>query len=236
MNRVIESSRLSLQTVPAIGIAVYAHGGHIGLAYRVAEGEAVEILHLAGHLDLKSEAPTAAYVCWVNPGIAEDRANAIGALCRRIWKQNKNERVTYGFSAPGQFFTASGRQYKVKGPAAVGLTCASFVLEVFEKARLPLIRAPWPPPSDQDIADQTNLLLHLRQDHPKEKEHADAVEKEIGNIRYAPLQVAGAGTCDTLPADYPYANTMAAAIRELLAKIREEYRRSHQAANDSETN
>jgi hypothetical protein len=220
MERVLQSAATSMQTVPAVGIAVYHHGGHIGLLYRGAQRDGARILHLGGHLDLRCESPSEKYTCWIRPAINIDRAKAIAAFCRRIWKKNSDGQVPYGFSKPGQFFDFSGNQIRIRGPAKVGLTCATFVLEVFDKAGFPLVKYDsWPSPSQKDVETQ-QLQLRLIQDrHPEEIAHTASVEAEIGNIRYAPLQIAGAGTADTFPADHMYASAMAAAIEAFLKAV-----------------
>ena len=220
MDKVLESSRISMQTVSTIGIAVHRHGGHVGLLYRINREEPVEILHLCGHLELKSEVPSRGYACWVRPTFQSLRAKAIAAFCRRVWKQNRNGRVPYGLSKPGQFFDFSSGKLLARGPAKVGLTCASFVLEIFNQTGFPLVKyEDWPDPSKEDIKKQRAYLKEIKRDYPNEVEHAKAFEAEIGNIRYTPLQVAGAGTADVPPVDYAYASDIAAKIHDLLKRL-----------------
>jgi hypothetical protein len=220
MNRVLESKKISPQTISGVGIAVHGSGLHIGVLYRISEGSAIRLLHLATHHALRSDEFKADYVCWVRPAIDFERAMAIAAFCRRIWKQNSNGRVAYGFTSPGRFFDATGAL--LAGPARIGLTCASFVLEVFDRAGLPLVDyASWPLPSDTDIARQTQLLDQLAEQLPHETEHINAARSEIGNTRFAPLDVAGAGTANELPTDFAYASWIGRDILALLKQLRD---------------
>jgi hypothetical protein len=140
---------------------------------------------------------------------------AIASFCRRIWKQNQRNQVPYGFSQPNNFFDTSGNL--IKGPAKIGLTCASFVLAVFEAAGIPLADlATWPVPTTGDIDRQRELLDKLDNDPGVDKEHVEAAKAEIGNTRYHPLDVAGAGTVGELPAPYCYASKAANRIEALL--------------------
>ena len=109
MNRVVESRNISTQTVTSLGIAVHCSGLHIGILYRVTRDDSVRILHLGSHNGLASDEPRGLYVLWVRLSVEADRAKAIAAYCRRIWKQNEAGKVPYGFSVPNEFFDASGR-------------------------------------------------------------------------------------------------------------------------------
>ena len=160
MNRILRSSQISPHTVPSVGLAVHFSGLHIGVLYRVTETEAVRLLHLAWHHALRSDQLKAEYSCWIRLAIHEDRAMAIATYCRRIWKQNQRNQLPYGFSEPNDFFDTSGNL--IKGPAKTGLTCASFVLALFEAARTPLADLDtWPEPTSEDIERQRALLTQL---------------------------------------------------------------------------
>lgn len=161
VRRVVKSKDISPQTVASIGIAVYAGLTHVGMLYRISEQQSAEVLHLAWHRRLKSEPPTDECVGWVRPRIEPDRAAAIAALCRRIWRNNGRDQVTFSFSRPSGYFDFEGKQ--IKGPAKAGLTCAAFVLAVFDAAKFPLVlEDQWPPPDATDIERQNSLLDQLR--------------------------------------------------------------------------
>jgi hypothetical protein len=147
--------------------------------------------------------------------IDDDRAMAIAAFCRRIWNQNERNQIPYGFSSPNRFFDTSGNA--IKGPAKVGLTCASFVLAVFEGAGVVLADLDtWPNPTAEDIERQRELLNNLSRDPDVSREHLSAAEAEVGNTRYHPLDVAGAGTAHQLPFSYQYASKIGSEIQKLL--------------------
>jgi hypothetical protein len=218
MARILRSDQISPQTVTAIGIAVHRKGLHIGVLYRVTDSATVRILHLAWHHALRSEELKADYACWIRPDILDDRAMAIASFCRRIWKQNQRNQVPYGFSRPNDFFDTSGNL--IKGPARIGLTCASFVLAVFAAAAFPLADlATWPVPTAVDIERQHELLQKLDEDPCVNKDHVQAAKAEIGNTRYRPLDVAGAGAASEFPAPYSLASKAALEINTLLESI-----------------
>jgi hypothetical protein len=197
---------------------VHREGLHIGVLYRVAENETIRLLHLAWHHDLRSEELKPQYVCWVRPAIEDDRAMAVASFCRRIWKQNQRSQVPYAFSHPNDFFDTSGNL--IKGPAKTGLTCASFVLAVFNGARIPLADlTTWPAPTPEDQKRQLELLQKLIDDPLVDREHVEAAKGELDNTRYHPLDVAGAGAADDLPASYNFASKIGTEIRSLLDMI-----------------
>jgi hypothetical protein len=219
MRRVLESSNVSPQTVSSVGVAIHQHGQHIGILYRVSENDPTRLLHLGWHKKLRSSRVTSDYVCWVRPGIGSDRGDAVAALCRRIWKQNRKRQLTYGLSCPNQFFDTGGNQLKV--PAKVGLTCASFVLAVFETAGLPLVRyETWPVANTADIRWQKAVHKALEADQRVDRAHTRAFAREIGNMRYRPLHVAAASASDEIPTTHFSASKLVAKIETLLKEIR----------------
>lgn len=184
------------------------------MLHRVSEREPVHILHLAWHERLRSEPPSSDYVVWTRPQIEGDRGLAIAAFCRRIAKLSSKQQVPYGFSQPNDFFDSSGGF--VRGPSRVGLTCASFVLAVFHTAGVPLARTDeWPLPTIEDLARQKELLEQLKE-RQTPAEHVSACEAEVGNVRFRPLEVAGASTASPLPASYEYSARLATSIQELI--------------------
>jgi hypothetical protein len=147
IRRLVWSKDISPQTISAIGIAVYSNLSHVGVLYRVSENQSVEVLHLRWHRRLESTSPAADWICWIRPHIAPDRADAIAAQCRRIWKCNGRNQITFNLNSPAGFFDRQGNQ--VKGPAKAG-TCAAFVLAAFDSASFPLVNlADWPEPTQE---------------------------------------------------------------------------------------
>lgn len=219
MERVIESSRISPKNVADIGIAIRRCGTHIGLLYRATVHTPARLLHMPWHNKIRSESPSVDYVLWIDPSIPKERAKVVAAFCRRIWKKNEANGLPYGLSQPNKFFDHTGRV--LKGPAKVGLTCATFVLAVFDTVGLALVRyETWPKPDKKDIERQEELARRLEQDKQVSREHARAFRGEVGNIRYRPLEVAGAATNDSWPSEHKYAARVAVRVRRKLAMLR----------------
>lgn len=215
MERVVKSAAFSPQTVSTVGVIVHKNASHVGVLYRLSETDGAEMLHLAFHEDLRSEPPDPEkYVLWTRPSIEKDRGSAVAAFCRRIVKKAKHRQVPYGFSDPDDFFESDGTF--ILGRAKMGLTCASFVLAVFQKAGVPLARiAEWPPPTPEDIDAKRDLIRRLQSEHVP-AEQISACESDMGKVRFRPLQVVGASTAHPFPSSYEHANSVARSIKALL--------------------
>ena len=116
----------------AIGITIVSEGQqHIGLLHRDHSSGNTFLLHLAWHHRLNNSPPKPSYA-WVDPVIHPFRARQVAAICRKIWRANPAG-IPYGFSPASECFDPETGKFLL-GPARIGLTCASFVLAVFEAA------------------------------------------------------------------------------------------------------
>lgn len=160
---------------------------HIGLLHR-HQGQ-IRNLHLAWHGDLRDQPCDDNACVWVEPKLHLSRARQVAARCRQIARAN-GRYVPYGFSLPtARFDPATGRF--IFGPTSTGLTCATFVLAVFDFACVPLaVYGSWQARPD-DAAWQQGILELLRT-HGAPPEHIAAVSAELGCVRFRPEEVAGA--------------------------------------------
>lgn len=198
MERVSVATDVSGKYSAHIGVAVHCNGQHAGVLFRVDKQAEAKILHLAWHYDLRKESVNRKYA-WVVPNVPQQRAKQVAAYCRLVWDRSKNNRIPYGFSPPNDCLTASG-DIKL-GPSKLGLTCATFVLAVFDVTALPLVDySTWSPREDDRIWQQ-ETLRELEKGEASQ-DHIDAVRNEIGSIRYRPLEVGGAAASGKRPADF----------------------------------
>ena len=166
---------------------------HTGIAYRVDHGAPYQFLHLAWHRDLRLENHLNTHYCWVDPSIPAARLKQVAAICADIVYANLVEQIPYSFGSPVSAFDEDTKRFLL-GPTNTGLTCASFVLAVFEHAQLRLSRyLGWAGPDADDVRWQQSVLESLRVTPGVSAEHINVVEREIGtSVRYRPEQVAGA--------------------------------------------
>ena len=192
---------------------------HIGLLHRAAESQSLLMLHLAWHHRLRDEPPPETMSLGICPTIPRARLIQVAAVCRKIWRANPTG-VPYAFSAPNDCFDARTGEFLL-GPTRLGLTCASFVLAVFQAAGLPLVDyATWPIARSGDREWQERIVGLLEQTGAT-RAHVDAVRSDVGNVRYRPEEVAGAVRVPSHPASFSVVSKMAEQILELLRRGQE---------------
>jgi hypothetical protein len=135
---------------------------------------------------------------WVTLQVPAARLRQVAAICDDIAYANANEPLPYSFGSPKNAFDKESNKFLL-GPTHTGLTCASFVLAVFEHAKLRLVKySGWPAPNAEDARWQQSVLdaltqAHSRNPHRVSREHIDYVSREVGaSVRYRPEQVAAA--------------------------------------------
>jgi hypothetical protein len=120
----------------AVAIALVEPGQqHIGILHSGDTLDEVRLAHLAWHHALKDGRAKDAYL-WIDPPIPTRRARQVAARCRQILRSNKRG-IPYAFSPPNDRFDLETGDFLL-GPSRVGLTCASFVLAVFDSAGIRL--------------------------------------------------------------------------------------------------
>jgi len=135
---------------------------HIGLLHR--DSSSVLLLHLAWHHDLRNHSPGPNYI-WISPRVPSRRLRHVAAKCRQVWRANPDG-IPYAFSPPNDCFDANTGAYLL-GPTGHGLTCASFVLAVFESVGLRLVdQETWPANRAGDEEWKQWVLLQLTQGNP----------------------------------------------------------------------
>lgn len=191
-------------TVPFVGIAVREVGDdgqrHVGIVHR-AEAESARLLDLGWHHVLRDRELTgkAAYL-WVATSVHELLARSVAAWCRRIAARQAAGGLPYGIAY--RPLTASidpiGR---VDLGGLVGLTCATFVLVVFERAGVLLVDVASWPPRPEDVAWQFQIVAALERDGVSAG-HVDRIRADVGCARFRPEEVAGGAAMRDLPASF----------------------------------
>ncbi len=202
------------ETVPYVAVAIgrTPHGTHTGVVHK-HPGFGVLLLEQAFHFTLRNDRLPEDYG-WVTPNIPEERARSVAGLCRLIWRRNATG-FPYALrqDSSSRFDTVSGAL--VLGRQGKGLTCATFVLVVFNSFGISLVDfANWPC-READIEWQRSIVEFLRQGC-HDSEHIQAVESEIGSSRFRCEEVAGACTVDDLPASFSEAEEGG---RQILAEL-----------------
>lgn len=187
---------------------------HAGLLYR-DRGGVVGALHVGWENHL--------YNAWDDtricaaPPIEPERRTSAAALCRRIWRRfQRDGTFPYALRYTGSTFQPNGALQL--SPDDHGLSCATFVLAVFQSVGVALIRIDeWPIRHEQDRA----FITWLRHNVPPHHTHVvDRIhlEVEAGCHRVHPHEVVGACALLTVPGGF---DDTAQAAATVLAKVDE---------------
>lgn len=166
---------------------------HTGIVFQVDANAAHLFMHLAWHNDFRLQNRIGSNYCWVDPNVPTARLRQVAAICEDIAHANQHGQIPYSFGSPISAFDEQTKEFLV-GPTNTGLTCASFVLAVFERAQLRLTHyGGWSSPDSDDIRWQEMVVEVLRSTSGVTPEHIRIVEQETAtSVRYRPEHVAGA--------------------------------------------
>lgn len=194
--------------------AVEADQRHIGILHCGVSQAEVLLLHLAWHCDLRNDAPRD-FLVWIDPPIHDVRARQLAAFCRKVARPNA-QKIPYALSPPNDCFDTSTGDFLLR-PATIGLTCATFVMAVFQAVGLQLIEASsWPARPEDEVWQRK--ILGLLAAKGADAEHVKRVEREVGASRFRPEEVGGAAAHEPWPAKFEDAARLAQEILERLDK------------------
>jgi hypothetical protein len=185
MARAYSVTQKHVDTLAVAGAGIYKGGGHIGLLHR--DGPTVKFLHLCDHHVLKNDAQLPSGVSvWIDPDVDPMILVTVATWCRLIYSLHGNGTMPYGFSSPESFFDDDGQIRD----GAVGLTCATMALAIFQQAGIRLIDyGSWPNLNRADRRDRVNFSQMIKARDPLQFEK---LESDATKSRYKPLHVAGA--------------------------------------------
>lgn len=211
----LNSSSLGTDGGVAISISSNARGQrHVGLIHSSQNYGELKTFHLGWHLSLRNEpARIGQFVVKTSIGI---RAQVqLAAYCRLIWRMNGERSIPYGFGSPQGVLNDAG--VYIPGEEGDGLTCATFVLAVFDAKRIPLVQyLTWPSDRPDDHEWQEMIVEKLAAPSAgASADHIEVARSGIGNIRYRPEEVAAAVTVAPPHAHFD-------AVRPIAEKILEE--------------
>ena len=200
----------------AIALAVvHGHQNHIGILYSDEDAGEVKLGHLAWHLELRTSQPKDCYL-WVDPPIPDRRARQVAARCRQILRAN-DKGIPYAFSPPNDCFDDETGNFLL-GATRKGLTCATFVLAVFDTAGIQLAKYDsWPQQRPGD-AEWHQFIIEQLQKNSASAEHMASIQAEGRAIRYRPEEVAGCAASVLLPCEFAIAESLS---QEILSRLRQ---------------
>jgi hypothetical protein len=129
--------------------------------------------------------------CWICTTLLlpPSASKQLVAFVRAISK--KRPQINYGIGAIAAkgSFSANGSYSPPKG--SDGLTCATFVVEVFRAVAIPLMDYSSWPAGTANVSWGNSVCTELQRTGA-EADHVDAVRKNIGGLRVRPYEVVGA--------------------------------------------
>lgn len=178
-----------------MAVAIDSSFGHLGIFHSAGSKQACQ-LHLCRHNVLRCEPIDEVFQAWIALPISSDKANVVAAYCRLFAEENADGEVPYGFSPPDGALTVTGHLEA----GVIGLTCASLVLAIFDRAELPLVDYLTWPVRPEDQVWQEWIVDILRKNG--ELNQMKSVEQQIPATRYRPVEVAAAAACEGHPVDF----------------------------------
>jgi len=229
---------------------------HAGIAHRNND-DRLFVLHLAWDCDLKNEVlevttdgfeqPADAFaqpdpirlafpwpILVVPEADDEAELELVAGLCRRFFAAAENHEISYCLGHFPESVVYIDDQGVFRSPdPRYGLTCASLVIQVFNKAKLPLVKIDgWPARPEKDIPKQEFLIRFMEEQLERyemtgrrttiTREKINFNKQQLGKPRVAPEEVAGA--CleprENLPVDCAACERLARDIVDLLGRLR----------------
>ena len=183
----IEKSGLIKSDLSAVGF--YYDGSqifHLGLLFLENPGEDAKFLHLARHHSLKTEVIDRGF--WIRLGLTERQIRLLAGKCAAISLQNTEDSVAFSifYDDHRQYFDQSGNYQP--SPSGEGLTCATFVMAIFQTLGIPLLLTDGWTVETKDKFWHLEIIEKMKQGSP-DQAHFEAMSSNIGCARYRPADV-----------------------------------------------
>lgn len=163
---------------------------HCGISYELDKG--FKVLHLAWHHHLEFTEDSNEFTHWIKPNIHEIRQKMISTKCRRIKNNLHKMPVPYALLYDQTTFNQEG--ILMLGENEHGLTCATFVLAVFNSCGIKLIDTEHWPIREEDKVWHEQIIRILNSSRSVSMEHKRNVANEKGCARFRPEEVGMSST------------------------------------------
>lgn len=218
----ISDFRASTHTV-SIGIGTTGPDQrHCGILYK--RNNSVRFLHHAWHNQLLDHDdndalfirhPNFIYIP-VSPSLPPEKLTVMIGMCKLIYDNNHEKGIPYGFRFGKTKFELAAGLLELDGKS-IGLTCATFVIAVFEASRIIIVRRRFWPPRPGDIAWRKKIVEMLTATNVG-LNHVNNVKAEPLCSRFRPEEVAAMGSKKNLPSDFFHATIIGKRILNFLER------------------
>ena len=187
---------------------------HIGLAYRPRQGSPLRFLHLAWHKDLRDdEVVDPKYRGVLLRAVPAVAHVAVVAQCRRAARADLDpQHIQYGLGyLQATIRRDLGTDVMVIENAS-GLTCATYVLALFDLASLELLDVGTWEDREGDAEWKANVVEHLSAQPAADSKRIAQLQNDKALVRIRPEDVAAAATASRAPVGFADATPAGEAI------------------------
>lgn len=181
-----------INEIPLLAVAIKktsAGLNHTGMLYKRNSREKTKLFHLEWHHKLTNEnAEEKIGYCWGESDLCDAVKRRIIGQIINILRHKDNPPVQYGFSRHGLSFDEKG--YYIKTLAGEGLTCATFVLDIFKSVGIPILKEDGWPTRDEDQEWKEFIVSELEKTPNIEEDHIEALKQSENIVRFRPEEVA----------------------------------------------
>ena len=179
-----------------------------------------KVAHLAFHLMLRFDTPSDVMrhgeLAWVQCGLDEINRSVLAAAIARSAVDGQLP-VPYSPHYEGVYLEKGTLRYE-RGAPGEGLTCATYMLEVFDALGFELVlRDTWPVREQEDREWVEWIISELEKNAHCTPEHIQAIRDHPIGVRFRPEEVAGAVASERPPLDFKTAVEAGADLRRQLA-------------------
>jgi hypothetical protein len=166
---------------------------HCGIIYR--RDDDLYILHLKWHNLLSKDndlLPFTRYVYLKIDSLPDDRIESICAMCEVIYSRHNQRKIAYGIKYNYDTNFHDGL-VNINHNVSSGLTCATFILAVFNSLEIRLLNIETWKPRRSDLLWHQKIIDALQESSRRgyvSAEHLRLVTNERGCARYRPEEVA----------------------------------------------
>lgn len=185
---------------------------HVGILYR-EENQQTRMCHLAWHHALRDN-PVPNDYHWVEVTLDEANKQIVVGYCLKIVEAKENSEIPYGLTYIGDYFNEDTGAYQ-KSSVGDGLTCATFIMAVFDPLGLSILNTESWRSRDEDVIWQRQIVDELKNTGAS-AEHIELVENDIGCARFRPEEIAASSTEENQPVDFARAVSLG---EQLVAQI-----------------
>jgi hypothetical protein len=211
----MELNRVSEKPCPQDIIAIAINGNnrsqHCGLIYTDAANR-VRLCDMQWEKELGVRTPDPAYF-WTRIRLATDEISLASEFIDLIIEKHfYQKRIPYSFLHSRDGFDVTGAVR-----TGVGVTCATFVINVFDRLQLQLLDvSTWKPRPKQDAAFRNRIIdLALR---ASDQQFAQRLASENTSFRIKPWEVYGSATHTKYPVKFVQAVKLARIVSKLVRK------------------